>query len=114
MMKRQGRILSLFGLQMKKKEKRLLLRFLYYAAHIQRARDKHNDYSSSRERKNVHPILLTGDNVPRFSNEALIQPVQKVVLGQSVDDDFFFNRQEHVRVAREIGAKMYAHRETRE
>ena len=78
-----------------------------------KARAINTTTNSSRERKNVRPILLTGDNFPRFPDEALIQPVQKVVLGQSVDD-FFFNRHEHIRVAREIGAKMYAHRETSE
>tara|TARA_B100000482_G_scaffold143362_1_gene105935 strand:+ start:211 stop:549 length:339 start_codon:yes stop_codon:yes gene_type:complete len=96
----------------KKGEKRLLLRFCS-KRHTESARAINTTTNSSRERKNVRPILLTGDNVPRFPDEALIQPVQKVVLGQSVDD-FFFNRHEHIRVAREIGAKMYAHRETSE
>jgi hypothetical protein len=96
----------------KKRRKTTALEVFSKASHIKSAIN--TTTNSSRERKNVRPILLTGDNVPRFPDEALIQPVQKVVLGQSVDDDFFFNRHEHIRVAREIGAKMYAHRETSE
>jgi len=55
---------------------------------------------TQREHRNVGSVFVTRDDVSRLSDEVVVQPIPKVLLGESVDDDDGTHRRHDDGVAR--------------